>query len=183
MATHTKVDSAALLQKLKDLHIEVYSLIVTGFKISRLTTFEHPPAKTVVEHASYLPIDGGRVKNLLLRGKRSGRLVLVCALTDTEVNLKKLQTQLGLHSKDLLRFASEELLISHLGVPEGSVTPFAVINDPCPNPQVELIIDPRMLACEAVHIHPMRCDATTTIRMADLQQFWKHLGREYKLLE
>eukprot|EP00727_Mastigamoeba_balamuthi_P006387 m51a1_g2369 putative dna-binding protein (166) ;mRNA; f:649718-650270 len=138
-------------------------------------TWSHPAIVTVTEHAAYLPPEGGRVKNLFLKSKRTDKLFLVAALVDTDVDLKTLQKKFQLGPKDILRFASEDLLIKHLGVREGAVTPFAIMNDV--DKCVELLIDKRITECSEVHLHPLRNDATTTIRVTDLMKFFESLGR------
>ena len=69
-------------------------------------------------------LPGAHTKNLFLIDKE-GRMVLVVAKDDTRVDLKALAKRLGLGR---FSFGKAELLEAVLGVPPGSVTPFALIN-------------------------------------------------------
>jgi Ala-tRNA(Pro) deacylase len=56
----------------------------------------------------------------------------------------------------------------------GSVTPFGLINDIAR--RVNVVLDQNMLASEWVNFHPLKNDASTTIRTADLVRFVRALG-------
>ncbi|MGD9649599.1 MAG: YbaK/EbsC family protein, partial [Dongiaceae bacterium] len=73
-----------------------------------------------------------------------------------------------------LSFGREELLKEVLGIPAGSVTPFALINDT--SRQVLPILDEEMMKAELVNYHPLRNDRTTVIKSADLLKFLQHLS-------
>ena len=64
---------------------------------------------------------GRAYQNLFLKDKK-GRLFLVVALSRARIDLKNLHQILG---SDRLSFGRPELLLEVLGVPAGSVTPFA----------------------------------------------------------
>jgi len=66
------------------------------------------------------------------------------------------------------------LLKQALGVEPGSVTPFALINDR--ERRVLVILDADMMQAETVNYHPLRNDASTTIRADDLMKFVRALG-------
>lgn len=138
--------------------------------------FEHPAIVTVEEHAKYLPSEGGAVKNLFLRSKKTGKLYLVSVLTSRTVDLKELQHQLGLGNKDILRFAPEELLQKHLGVIQGAATPFAMMNDE--EKVVTFILDKDIMANPdlQIHIHPLKNSATVTIKVSELKKFLDFIG-------
>src|SRR5262249_38929027 len=88
-----------------------------------------------IEHEAVFPVaqsskleralPGGRTKTQFLKDKK-GRLFFVGALGHAHIELKTLQKKLG---ADRLSFAGPALLTEVLGVPAGSVTPFALIND------------------------------------------------------
>ena len=59
-------------------------------------------------------------------------------------------------------------------VEPGSVTPFALINDR--ERRVLVILDADMMQAETVNYHPLRNDASTTIRADDLMKFVRALG-------
>src|SRR6185437_4216896 len=89
-------------------------------------TFEHAPVFTVEEsQAVCAHIPGGHTKNLFLKD-RKGELWLVVAREGLRVDLNALAKQLDVSR---FSFGAAELLIETLGVPPGSVTPFALIND------------------------------------------------------
>ena len=70
-------------------------------------------------------LPGGHTKNLFLKDKKDG-LWLVVAREELRVDMNALSKTLGSRA---FRFGSAELLVETLGVPPGSVTPFAMIND------------------------------------------------------
>ncbi|MGH9693951.1 MAG: prolyl-tRNA synthetase associated domain-containing protein [Bryobacteraceae bacterium] len=136
-------------------------------------TYEHPPVFTVEEsQAACVHIPGGHTKNLFLKDRRD-RLWLVVAREDVRVDLNVLAKQL-----DAARFSfgSAELLIETLGVPPGSVTPFALINDK--DGKVRVVLDEAMLAEDPLNFHPLRNDRTTAITSADLVRFIRATGHE-----
>jgi Ala-tRNA(Pro) deacylase len=73
-------------------------------------------------------------------------------------------------------FGSADLLMAMLGVPPGSVTPFAVINDvQC---RVRAVLDEEMLASDPLNFHPLRNDRTTAISPDDLLKFLRATGHQ-----
>src|ERR1700748_1968171 len=90
-------------------------------------TMRHPAVFRVEEGREIkAALPGGHTKNLFLKDAR-GRLWLVSALGDTAGDLKALPAVIGAAK---LSFGSEDLLVQTLGVRAGSVTAFALINDP-----------------------------------------------------
>jgi Ala-tRNA(Pro) deacylase len=67
-----------------------------------------------------------------------------------------------------------------LGVEPGSVTPFGLINDV--NQHANVVLDAAMMREERLNYHPLRNDATTTIRSADLVAFIKSCGHEPRIV-
>ena len=67
-------------------------------------------------------------------------------------------------------------LMEHLGVTPGSVTLFALINDP--QHRVTVLLDEGLFAHDPVNFHPLRNDATTAISPSDMLKFVRSLGRE-----
>ena len=137
------------------------------------TTREHPPAFTV-EDARALrgAIPGAHTKNLFLKDKK-GRLWLIVALEDTAVDLKTLHRRIGAAR---LSFGRAELLEEVLGVRPGSVTPFALINDP--EGRVTVVLDEAMLAYGTLNFHPLENTATTSISREDFLRFLRDTGHE-----
>jgi Ala-tRNA(Pro) deacylase len=137
------------------------------------TTHAHAPVFTVAEAQSLRgALPGGHTKNLFLKDKKDG-LWLVVAREELAVDLKGLSQALG---APRFSFGSAELLMVVLGVPPGSVTPFAAINDR--DRQVRVVLDEGMMALDPLNFHPLRNDRTTAITSADLLKFLRGTGHE-----
>ena len=63
-----------------------------------------------------------------------------------------------------------------LGVTAGSVTAFALINDPAH--RVRFVLDAGLAAADPVNFHPLTNIVTTAISQADFRRFLAHLGVE-----
>lgn len=137
-------------------------------------THQHRPIFTVEEGADLkAQLPGGHSKNLFLKDKK-GALYLLCALGSTKIDLNAVSKLLGVSGR--FSFGNADLLMQHLGVTPGSVTIFALINDP--GRTVTLVLDEGFFAYDPVNFHPLRNDATTAISPADLLKFIASLGRE-----
>jgi Ala-tRNA(Pro) deacylase len=140
-------------------------------------TVEHPAVFTVAE-SSMLErrLPGGHTKNLFLKDKKD-RLFLVVALGHARIDLKTLHNKLGC---ERLSFGRPELLMEVLGVPPGSVTPFALIND-TPH-RVTVILDADMMRYERLNYHPLANTATTNIAREDLVRFIRSCGHQPRIV-
>jgi Ala-tRNA(Pro) deacylase len=141
-------------------------------------TIEHPAVFTVEEaqaHTAHLP--GGHCKSLFLKDKKDGLWLLVC-LDRRRIDMNRLAKAIG---SPRLSFGKPELLLEVLGVTPGSVTPFALINDP--DHRVQPLLDRAMLDHELLNYHPLTNEATTTIRAADLPTFIKAMGHEPRVID
>jgi Ala-tRNA(Pro) deacylase len=135
------------------------------------TTVEHAPMFTVEQfEALRQSLPGAHTKNLFLDDKQ-GNLVLVVAKEDTKVNLKALARRLGMGR---FSFGKPALLAETLGVPPGSVTPFALINDP--ELRVAMVVDAALLQFAEVNCHPLENRATTRLLTSDLLRFLEACG-------
>jgi Ala-tRNA(Pro) deacylase len=140
-------------------------------------TVEHEAVFTVAESSRLeRELPGGHTKNLFLKDKRD-RLFLVVALGSARIDLKGLHGKLGC---DRLSFGRPELLMEVLGVPAGSVTPFALINDRAR--RVTVILDADMMRHERLNYHPLENTATTNIAREDLVRFIRACGHEPRIL-
>ena len=129
-------------------------------------TVWHEPVFTVAESRALRgTLPGGHSKNLFLKNKK-GRLWLVTAAEDAAVDLKELTKTLD---AGRLSFGKPDLLMEVLGVEPGSVTPFALINDP--THQVTFVWDGRLAAMAPLHFHPLTNRATTAISPEDFSKF------------
>ena len=135
------------------------------------TTVEHEPMFTVEQSARLRgAIPGAHTKNLFLTDK-GGRMVLVVAKDDTRVDLKTLAKRLG---AGRFSFGKGELLESVLGVPAGSVTPFALINRSAAG--IVVVVDKALTAFAEVNCHPLENTATTRLATSDLLRFIEACG-------
>jgi Ala-tRNA(Pro) deacylase len=154
------VDRKALFAKLEQLGIKA-------------TTVEHEPMFTVEQSTALRgTIPGAHTKNLFLTDK-DGNLALVVAKDDTRVDLKELAKRLGLGR---LSFGKAELLESVLGVPVGSVTPFALLNKTAA--PVTIVIDQALMDFAEVNCHPLENTATTRVATGDLLRFIEATGHK-----
>jgi len=101
----------------------------------------------------------------------------VVALAHAKISLKDLHKALGC---ERLSFGRPELLLEVLGVPPGSVTPFALINDRAW--RVTVILDADMMRYERLNYHPLANTATTNIGPNDLLTFIRACGHEPRIL-
>jgi Ala-tRNA(Pro) deacylase len=104
---------------------------------------------------------------------KKGAIFLICAISDTAIDLNATAKALG---AGRFSFGSPERLMQHLGVEPGSVTLFALVNDP--DRAVTLVLDEALFAHDPVNFHPLKNDATTAISPADMLKFVRALGRE-----
>lgn len=136
-------------------------------------THRHRPVFTVDEGRDLkASMPGGHTKNLFVRDKK-GAIFLICAISDTVIDLNATSKLLA---SGRFSFGSPERLLQHLGVEPGSVTLFALINDP--DHSVTLVLDDALFAHDPVNFHPLKNDATTAISPGDLLKFVRSLGRE-----
>jgi len=141
-------------------------------------TYEHIPVFTVEESRGIdTGIPGVHTKNLFLKDNKGG-LWLVVVRAELRVDLKALSTALA---SPRFSFGSAELLIETLGIPPGSVTPFALINDT--EGKVRAVFDKVMLEGDPLNYHPLRNDRTTAISAADLLKFARDTGHEPMIVE
>jgi Ala-tRNA(Pro) deacylase len=141
-------------------------------------TTEHRAVFTVAESAELeRDLPGGHTKNLFLKDAR-GDLFLVTAHSATEVDLKALPKTLGARR---LSFGSAALLAEVLGVPPGSVTPFALINDT--DRRVHVVLDAALMAYDTINCHPLENTATTNIARDDLLRFIRACGHEPRIAD
>ncbi len=139
-------------------------------------TVEHQAVFTVAESdAVSRSIPGGHTKNLFLKDAK-GALFLVIAEAHTPVNLKGLHKVLGCAR---FSFGKADLLMEVLGVPPGSVTAFALINDP--DRRVSVVLDAALMMFDAINCHPLVNTATTTIGREDLLLFIRATGHDPRI--
>jgi len=115
-------------------------------------------------------IAGAHTKNLFLKDAKD-QLWLISAQDTTVIDLKRLHPVIG---SARLSFGSAELMAQTLGVTPGSVTAFAMVNDP--EHRVTFVLDRALAQAEQVNFHPLTNTATTTMSQAGLRKFFAALG-------
>ena len=80
-----------------------------------------------------------------------------------------------------LSFGKPDLLMEVLGVPPGSVTAFAVINDS--KGRVSVVVDASLMRYDNINCHPLVNTATTTIARDDLLAFIRASGHEPRIAD
>ena len=133
-------------------------------------TFHHEAVTTVAEADKLVPRLAIPTKNLFLRDDKKRQFFVVVADEHTNIDLKHLHKQLGSRR---LSFASPEMLMDKLGLVQGSVTPFGILNDE--TREVTLVID-ETLAHQRFDAHPMVNTATMFIEMDDVLPLFEEHG-------
>ena len=141
-------------------------------------TVEHEPVFTVAESRPVKArIPGAHSKNLFVKDKK-GRLFLITAKDETPIDLKRVHEAIGASGR--VSFGSADQLREALGVEPGSVTPFAVANDP--EGQVTIILDANLMEHQRVNFHPLINSMTTGVHRDDLLKFLRATGHEPRIL-
>ena len=139
---------------------------------------DHPAVFTVADVERLVPpLPAVKTKNLFLRDKKGKRHFLVVVPAHKRVNIKALP---GVVGADRLSFGSANRLKQYLGVDPGSVTLFAIINDP--HHAVEVIIDESLWGEDAFQFHPLVNTATLVISKDNLKRFLDVDGHAVKFL-
>lgn len=139
---------------------------------------EHPPVFTVEEAVQHWEgITGAHCKNLFLRNKKGNRHYLLIIEHTKRADLRTLTQQLG---EDRLSFASDERLMRYLGLEEGAVSPFGLINDS--QKEVQVVIDKDLKEAEQVNFHPNVNTATVGIEFSGFEKFLAYCGNPVRYL-
>src|SRR5437879_5540605 len=135
------------------------------------TTHEHPAVFRVGEGEEVkAAIPGAHTKNLFLKDAK-GQLWLISAADRAVIDLKRLHRVIG---SARLSFGSAELMEEALGVTPGSVTAFALINDPAH--RVRSVLDRTLAEAERVNFHPLTNTATTGVSQMGFRKFLAAVG-------
>ncbi len=138
--------------------------------------YEHAPAHTVEEAKEiYKDIPGGRVKNVFLRDKKGKKHFLVTMPADKELDTNIIREHLGCSK---IGGAQPDELEKYLGVTPGSMTPFALINDP--ENHVLVFVDEDIYEEEFQHFHPMINTISLVIKTTDLDKFLDNTGNTWE---
>ncbi len=142
------------------------------------STLEHPAVFRVGEGEEIkAALPGAHTKNLFLKDAKD-QLWLISALGETRIDLKRLPAVIG---SARLSFGREELMVEALGVRPGSVTLFALINDPAR--RVRLVLDQALFGHETVNFHPLTNTATTAVSREGMMAFLRALDVEPQIVD
>ena len=135
------------------------------------STHDHPPVFRVEDGlAIKAALPGGHTKNLFLKDSRS-QLLLISALGETVIDLKRLPAVIG---SGKLSFGSAELMQETLGVTPGSVTALGLINDV--DHRIRFVLDAALTRSDPVNFHPLTNTATTALSQAGFAAFLASVG-------
>jgi len=142
-------------------------------------THEHPAVFTCEEadeHCKNIPGIPG--KNLVLKGKKSGRYFLVVLPAAKRADLKKISEIV----KDKhITFAGPEILLKYLNVTPGSVSPFGLIYDE--NHEMEVYIDKEIYDAKTVNFHPNRNTASLELSNEMFHKFLEKIENKIEIIE
>lgn len=141
-------------------------------------TLEHPAVFRVGEGGEIkAALPGAHTKNLFLKDAK-GQIWLISAADRSQIDLKKLPAVIG---SARLSFGSAELMAETLGVTPGSVTAFALVNDP--GRRVRFVLDRVLAEADHVNFHPLTNTATTTVSQIGFRKFLTALGVEAMVVD
>jgi Ala-tRNA(Pro) deacylase len=142
------------------------------------STLEHEAVFRVGEGEEIkASLPGAHTKNLFLKDAKD-QLWLISALGETRIDLKSLPRTIG---SARLSFGREEILYEALGVRPGSVTLFALINDP--DHRVRVVLDKALFEHETVNFHPLVNTATTAVSTDGMLSFLGALGAQPQIVD
>jgi Ala-tRNA(Pro) deacylase len=140
---------------------------------------EHPAVYTCEEAEKYCGnIPGLACKNLLLKGKKSGRFFLVILPADKRADLKKISGKVG---EKQLSFAGPEALEKKLGLTAGAVSPFGLLNDM--NHEIVVYVDNKVYYAGTVGFHPDRNTATLELSGEMFRKFLKTIENKIIIID
>ena len=144
-------------------------------------TFSHDAVYTMEEcHSQEVEKNLGVpiCKNLFLCNRQKTQFYLLMLPSEKHFIPKSLSAELGCAR---LSFASEECMVSLLGIHPGSVSPMGLINDK--DKKVILIVDKELMGFEFIGCHPCANTATIRIRMKDLlEKIVPATNHEYRIV-
>lgn len=117
-------------------------------------------------------------KNLFLRDAKGKNHYLVTVPEETRVDLKALAEQIG---STKLSFASAERLAKYLGVEQGCVSPFGILNDE--SRTVAMVFDKALQGNPAVGVHPNDNTASLWLAFDDLRGLIQEHGNQIMLAD
>lgn len=143
------------------------------------TLDRHPAVYTIKElDALDLPHKDCICKNLFLRNAKGDAHYLVVLPGHKREDLQVLREQLG---STKLSFASEERLMSHLGLTKGSVSPLGVLNNA--GHDVVVALDRALAEMPVLVVHPNDNTATVWLSSGELLRVLESCGNPIAYVE
>lgn len=156
---------------------EIYNLLeAKGIVFEKL---EHEAVYTMEDmDKAGITAKGTVCKNLFLRDAKGKNHFLVTVPEEKRVDLKILAEKIG---STKLSFASADRLAKYLGVEQGCVSPFGVLNDE--SRSVTVIFDQDLQFNGAVGVHPNDNTASVWLDFKPLRQVIEEHGNEVMLVK
>jgi len=158
----------------------VASLSAAGVDVAQV--IHHAAVDTAEAQAESLKSSLGAgdvvLKNLVFKDKKKQHF-LVCTPHDAKLDFKELGKAIG--AKQGIRMVDSAALPELLGVPQGSVTPLAVVNDEKKEVIVALSAD--LEKASKIYVHPFVNTASVPLSFSDLVKYLKHFGHEPKVVD
>lgn len=126
-----------------------------------------------------LPYPEAEGKNLFVRDDKKQNYYLITVKGDKKVNLKEFRKN---NNTRPLSFASEDDMMSIIGLPSGSVTPLGVLNDK--ENRVKVFIDEEFITSSGlIGVHPNDNRATVWLKVEDLIDIIKKSGNTVNIVK
>lgn len=139
----------------------------------------HPPLYTAHDReALQLPVYGTIVKNLFLRNGCNKEFYLVVLPNRQRIDLRKLRDHI---QSSRLSFATTEQLQTLLQVVQGSLSPFAALNDT--KRLVQILFTDTITEQTIIGVHPNSNDETLWLSCRDILYIIKKHGSTYRFID
>lgn len=136
----------------------------------------HPAVITTDESRLVIHVENCMsCKSLYVKDKKSDNFYLVVLPFDKRAEMRRLASYVGAAK---FEFATEEKLLSDLGVHRGSVSPFAYLNEDTGKYSAPLLIDEEVWNAERVKFHPCDNTATVVLSLADFKKFIASINKK-----
>jgi Ala-tRNA(Pro) deacylase len=140
---------------------------------------EHPPVPTISDARKYWKnINATHCKNIFFRNHKGNRHYLVILNSEQQLDIHDLEKRL---MQGKLSFASARRLKKYLGVEQGSVSPFGLVNDH--KNHVHLFIDSNLQKAQTISFHPNVNTASLVIDYKNFIRFLDWSGNSYEFLK
>lgn len=140
---------------------------------------EHPPATTTEQADRYIEgKQGVRTKTLFLCNRKKTAVYLLIMDDGKRLDMKAFEQIIGVKG---VKFGSEELLLSKMGLVPGTVSLFGLMNNQ--EKDIAIYLDREMLNEKIVTFHPNDNSKTLFITMEDMYRVIKTLGYEYTIID